>query len=421
MATADCINHPAEVYFVLDSSSSIWRVHFERDVLDFVRDMIDVLDIGSDLTRVGVITYSDVPTTVFGLSTYVHKDELMKAINKDNIRYNPGLTYTAEALQTARTNLLSEGRPGVRQIVILLTDGQSRDPAATQQVAQAARRDGVTLFAVGVGDGVDQQELHAVASRPSEDFVLTVDDFAGLAATRQLLAAKTCQAIAHASGSGSGNGTGSGSGEKEEPLPHSDQAAGQKCGLQRADLLVAYDWNTLGSVASTQLTSALYHLSTTLQLRGADVTVGTTTSSACLAPLSTSLSATAAFEKHARSLLRLKQSSMAAVLKSARLTGFSAQNGHRAASAKKVLLVVLDAAATGHLAQVAAEAARLRSDDVEVFVLTSGVQESRLVEDAASEPKVQHVVRLPGLDFSNHAYVSSLLASALCGDLLLRM
>lgn len=85
--------------------------------------------------------------------------------------------------------------------MILITDGQSRDPNATLAVARAARRDGVTIFAVGVGDGVDTGELHAVATEPSKDYVLTVDDFTGLAASKDLLAARTCSSIRNVSAS----------------------------------------------------------------------------------------------------------------------------------------------------------------------------------------------------------------------------
>ena len=73
-----CINRPADVYFVLDSSSSIWVNDFEVSMLGFVRDVIDIFDVGSSRTRVGIITFSDNPRTVFGLGSHVHKDELLK-------------------------------------------------------------------------------------------------------------------------------------------------------------------------------------------------------------------------------------------------------------------------------------------------------------------------------------------------------
>ena len=78
MLVAACINRPADVYFVLDSSSSIWVNDFEDVMLGFVRDVIDFYDVGSDRTRVGIITFSDSPRTVFGLGSHLHKNELLK-------------------------------------------------------------------------------------------------------------------------------------------------------------------------------------------------------------------------------------------------------------------------------------------------------------------------------------------------------
>ena len=49
---------------------------------------------------------------------------------------------------------------------------------------------------MGIGEGVDSGELHAVASQPSEDFVLMVDDFDSLSSKKMLLAARTCGASA---------------------------------------------------------------------------------------------------------------------------------------------------------------------------------------------------------------------------------
>ena len=84
----------------------------------------------------------------------------------------------------------------MNQVIILITDGQSKDPNATLAVARAARQEGITLFAVGIGEGVDSGELHAVASQPSEDFVFMVDDFHSLSSKKMLLAARTCGANA---------------------------------------------------------------------------------------------------------------------------------------------------------------------------------------------------------------------------------
>ena len=78
-------------------------------------------------------------------------------------------------------------------MVILLTDGQSRNLTATAAAAEALKRSGARLLAVGVGSGVDLGELHAIASAPSHQHVMRVSDFSTLQNTKQLLALKTCE------------------------------------------------------------------------------------------------------------------------------------------------------------------------------------------------------------------------------------
>ena len=123
-----------------------------------------------------------------------------------------------------------------------------------------------------------------------------------------------------------------------------------------------------------------------------------------------------AFGKYVRSVVRSQQSRITSVLKSVRISGFSARNGHRV-SARKVLVMLLDPSSTSKLTQVAHEAAKIRGDDVEVFVVTSGRQGGQLVHDIVSEPG--HVIQLPAFDFSNYAFASDIIVGSICGGVCL--
>lgn len=57
-----------------------------------------------------------------------------------------------------------EARPEVRQVVIVLTDGNSQEPDLTAQAAKRAREAGLEVFAIGVGQSVSAEELHRIAS-----------------------------------------------------------------------------------------------------------------------------------------------------------------------------------------------------------------------------------------------------------------
>ena len=69
-------------------------------------------------------------------------------------------------------------RPNVPNILIVITDGQSTDQAATLQQAKNLHNLGVNVLAVGVGDSVDQTELAGIAS--SAQNVYTVSNFDAL-------------------------------------------------------------------------------------------------------------------------------------------------------------------------------------------------------------------------------------------------
>jgi collagen type VI alpha len=69
-------------------------------------------------------------------------------------------------------------RDRVANILIVITDGQSQDKAATLAAAQALHGTNVNVFAIGVGNSLDHQELNAIASKPAN--VFTVDNFDAL-------------------------------------------------------------------------------------------------------------------------------------------------------------------------------------------------------------------------------------------------
>ena len=54
---AECVGKVADVFFVLDSSSSIYVEDYSQ-VLDFVRQVITRFDVSRDDTRIGALTFS---------------------------------------------------------------------------------------------------------------------------------------------------------------------------------------------------------------------------------------------------------------------------------------------------------------------------------------------------------------------------
>ena len=79
-------------------------------------------------------------------------------------------TNIGRALELARNNLYGKSaRPGIPNMLIVLTDGQSQDPVT--DAAQSLRDSAVTIFAVGIGNGYDIGQLRDMATDPDSQHV----------------------------------------------------------------------------------------------------------------------------------------------------------------------------------------------------------------------------------------------------------
>lgn len=82
-----CNRTVADIMFVLDSSGSLGTYNFQI-LKSFVINVTKALDIGRNLTQVGVITFNNYPLLRIPLDRYQVKTNLLNAINA--IPYFPG-------------------------------------------------------------------------------------------------------------------------------------------------------------------------------------------------------------------------------------------------------------------------------------------------------------------------------------------
>uniref|UniRef100_A0A8B9VLA8 VWFA domain-containing protein n=1 Tax=Anas zonorhyncha TaxID=75864 RepID=A0A8B9VLA8_9AVES len=174
---AGCKNVHYDLVFILDASSSVGKEDFEK-VRQWVANLVETFEIGPDKTRVGVVRYSDRPTTEFELGKYKTREEIKEAARK--IKYYGGNTNTGDALRYINTYSFSKEAGGrlsdrtVKKVAILLTDGRSQDYVLDP--ATAARQAGIRIFAVGVGEAL-KEELDEIASEPKSAHVFHVSDY----------------------------------------------------------------------------------------------------------------------------------------------------------------------------------------------------------------------------------------------------
>ena len=190
--SGECGERPADVIFIMDSSGSISAADFQRQ-LRFVGDVINEFFIGADHTRVGAVSFSNWAFLDFYLDTYTDQGSIQAALGK--IKQVRGDTNTPSAISYTRDVMFTAthgARQNVSHIAIIMTDGKSNEPKVTAKEAAKMRMYGIHVFAVGIGNGVDMEELHALATPPTVNNVFHVDDYIALPTIKDKLAIKTC-------------------------------------------------------------------------------------------------------------------------------------------------------------------------------------------------------------------------------------
>ncbi|XP_032806498.1 von Willebrand factor A domain-containing protein 2 [Petromyzon marinus] len=145
-----CYSRPLDVIFVLDSSASIGRQNF-RSVKEFVKDSVSQFDIDRDLAQVAAVIYSTKPRALFHLDTYDSESRMKRALS--TAPFLGGLALIGRALGFVADELLTVhrgARPGVRKVVVVVTDGLSADDVVGPVTTLLSN--GVSVILVSVGD-----------------------------------------------------------------------------------------------------------------------------------------------------------------------------------------------------------------------------------------------------------------------------
>ena len=155
---------------------------------DFMKAMIGKSQIEKEIVHVGVMQFSTSQTMVFQLNDFHDKGEMLKAIDK--MQQLGGGTHTGQALTEVSLyfDLASGGRPGKRQNLIVITDGESQDQV--KGPAEVLRQKGVTIFSIGVVNANTTQLLEISGS---DDLVFTERDFDALKDLESELNLRLCE------------------------------------------------------------------------------------------------------------------------------------------------------------------------------------------------------------------------------------
>ncbi|OXB63173.1 hypothetical protein ASZ78_016234 [Callipepla squamata] len=183
-----CRTAPADLVFILDGSYSVGPENFEiikRWLVNITRNF----DIGPKFIQVGVVQYSDYPVLEIPLGTHESTENLIREM--ESIHYLGGNTRTGRAIQFAYDHLFAKSSRFLTKIAVVLTDGKSQDEV--KDVAAEARKNKITLFAIGVGSEIEEDELKAIANKPSSTYVFYVEDYIAISRIKEVIKQKLCE------------------------------------------------------------------------------------------------------------------------------------------------------------------------------------------------------------------------------------
>jgi uncharacterized protein with von Willebrand factor type A (vWA) domain len=182
-----CKDIPRDLLFLIDSSGSIRSDEYQK-MKDFMKAMIGKSQIEKEIVHVGVMQFSTSQTMVFQLNDFHDKGEMLKAIDK--MQQLGGGTHTGQALTEVSLyfDLAKGGRPGKRQNLIMITDGESQDQV--KGPAEVLRQKGVTIFSIGVVNANTTQLLEISGS---DDHVFTQRNFDALKDLERELNLRLCE------------------------------------------------------------------------------------------------------------------------------------------------------------------------------------------------------------------------------------
>lgn len=166
-----------DIVFVIDGSEGVGR---EFPIIqEFVRRVVENLNVGENKIRVGVVQYGDSPYADIYLNSHRTKEGVLNDI-KELQQRGGRQRNLGRAIDFVAREVLVSGRggrkqEGVPQFVVVVSGGKATDnirPSAT-----AMKQSGTFPLSIGTRD-VSPQELQVTSYVPT--FAYTVDDLPGL-------------------------------------------------------------------------------------------------------------------------------------------------------------------------------------------------------------------------------------------------
>ncbi|XP_060590417.1 sushi, von Willebrand factor type A, EGF and pentraxin domain-containing protein 1-like [Ruditapes philippinarum] len=160
-----------DLVLVIDGSDSISAGDYAKQRIA-IQALIEELHLGPNKAQVGFVVYS---SSIAQVQPITYNREELKKASRNMVHPRDG-TNTTAGIETAIQLFQKNGRKNVPWTCIVITDGLSKNPPATAEMAAAAKAAGINMFAVGISSFIEQTELEAIASNPKQVLMLKTFD-----------------------------------------------------------------------------------------------------------------------------------------------------------------------------------------------------------------------------------------------------
>ena len=182
---------PVDLAFIVDSSGSIGSKNYLKEK-HFIKQLARSFGVAPGQSRAALVLYSNSASVKAGFDQYPTLEEFHKSV--DDLPYEEGSTRIDLALEKANQEVFPQARKGVPKIAILITDGKqtkTADSKGLEEASEPLRKAGVRVLAVGVGLGVDINELRSVTE--SDDDVVLAPNSSDLLLQIGNLTSRACE------------------------------------------------------------------------------------------------------------------------------------------------------------------------------------------------------------------------------------
>ncbi|XP_074547115.1 integrin alpha-1 [Halichoeres trimaculatus] len=176
-----------DIVMVLDGSNSIYPW---KSIIDFLRRFIEKIEIGPKLSQVGIVSYGETVTHRVNLSQFENTPDLLEFVQE--LPQQTGFkTMTFDGIDTARREAFMPergARPGVKKVMVIVTDGESHDSHNLNKVMAECEEDDIERFGIAVLGDYNRQnksaedvqkfikEIESISSKPVRDHFFNVSD-----------------------------------------------------------------------------------------------------------------------------------------------------------------------------------------------------------------------------------------------------